>query len=191
MKLIVGLGNPGNEYVHTRHNIGFDVIDELSRRWGITHWKTEFKAEIASTVKFGEKVLLVKPLTYMNASGEAVGAIVDYYKIDKEDIYIICDDLDLPPGKTRIRKKGSAGGHNGIKSLIAYLHTDEFNRFRVGVGHPRDGHTVVEHVLQRPYGEDIQKIEEAKIYTADSIECALAYSVDKAMNQFNPKKEKK
>lgn len=191
MKLIVGLGNPGKEYEHTRHNMGFDVIDELARRWGVHQWKEEQKACVATGVPYGEKVLLVKPLTYMNASGEAVGALARYYKIDIPDIYIICDDLDLPPGKTRIRKKGSAGGHNGIKSLIAHLHTEEFNRFRIGVGHPRDGHTVIEYVLQRPYGEDIEKIEEAKKHTADSIECALRYTVDKAMNDFNPKKEKK
>lgn len=137
----------------------------------------------------GEKVLLVKPLTYMNNSGEAVGAIARYYKVDLDDIYIICDDLDLPPGKTRIRKKGASGGHNGIKSLIAHLGSENFNRFRIGVGHPQDGHTVVEHVLSRPYGEDIQKIEDAKIHTADSIESALKDGVDHAMNVFNPKRK--
>lgn len=104
----------------------------------------------------------MKPLTYMNLSGDAVGAIANYYKIPAEDIYIICDDLDLPAGKTRIRKKGSAGGHNGIKSLIACLHTEEFVRFRIGVGRPKDGHTVIEHVLGRPYGEEIERIEAAK-----------------------------
>ena len=154
MKLVAGLGNPGKEYEHTRHNMGFDVIDELARRWSVNVWKTDMKAEIASVVRFGEKILLVKPLTYMNLSGDAVGAIANYYKIPAEDIYIICDDLDLPAGKTRIRKKGSAGGHNGIKSLIAGLHTEEFVRFRIGVGHPKDGHTVIEHVLGRPYGEE-------------------------------------
>ena len=191
MKLIAGLGNPGEKYEHTRHNMGFDVIDELARRWSMQNWKTEMQAEIASGVKFGEKIWLVKPLTYMNLSGDAVSAIARYYKIDTDDIYIICDDLDLPPGKTRIRKKGSAGGHNGIKSLSACLHTDEFVRFRIGVGHPKDGHTVIEHVLSRPYGEDVALVEAAKKHTADSIECALETTVDRAMNLFNPKKEKK
>lgn len=130
----------------------------------------------------------MKPLTYMNLSGDAVGAIANYYKIPAEDIYIICDDLDLPAGKTRIRKKGSAGGHNGIKSLIAGLHTEEFVRFRIGVGHPKDGHTVIEHVLGRPYGEEIERIEAAKKCTADSVERALETTVDKAMNEFNPKR---
>ena len=188
MKLVAGLGNPGKEYEHTRHNMGFDVIDELARRWAVNVWKTDMKAEIASVVRFGEKILLVKPLTYMNLSGDAVGAIANYYKIPAEDIYIICDDLDLPVGKTGIRKKGSAGGHNGIKSLIAGLHTEEFVRFRIGVGHPKDGHTVIEHVLGRPYGEEIERIEAAKKYTADSVERALETTVDKAMNEFNPKR---
>lgn len=191
MKLIVGLGNPGGEYEHTRHNMGFDVIDELARRWNVTQWKTDLKAKIGMVIFHGEKILLVKPLTYMNSSGEAVGAIANYYKIDISDIYVICDDLDLPPGKIRIRKKGSAGGHNGLKSVIAHLNTEEFQRFRIGVGHPHDGHTVIQHVLQRPYGDEIEKIEEAKKHTANAIECALEYSVDKAMNLFNLKKEKK
>ena len=197
MKIIAGLGNPDKKYEKTRHNIGFDTVDALAekynisitRRWHVTLWKEDMKAEIGQTLVNGEKVLLVKPLTYMNNSGEAVGAIARYYKVDLDDIYIICDDLDLPPGKTRIRKKGASGGHNGIKSLIAHLGSENFNRFRIGVGHPQDGHTVVEHVLNRPYGEDIQKIEDAKIHTADSIESALKDGVDHAMNVFNPKRK--
>lgn len=188
MIIIAGLGNPGAEYEHTRHNIGFDVVDELAKRWGISLWKEDMQAKIVSVTKFGEKVLLVKPLTYMNNSGDAVGAIARYYKVEPDDVYIICDDLDLPPGKTRIRKKGASGGHNGIKSLIAHLGTEEFPRFRIGVGHPKDGHTVIEHVLGRPYGDDVQKIEDAKLYTADSVEYALEAGVDKAMNKFNPKR---
>lgn len=188
MIIIAGLGNPGAEYEHTRHNIGFDVVDELARRWGISLWKEDMNAKIASVTRAGEKVLLVKPLTYMNNSGEAVGAIARYYKVPVENVYIICDDLDLPPGKTRIRMKGASGGHNGIKSLIAHLGTEEFPRFRIGVGHPKDGHTVVQHVLGRPYGDDIAKIEEAKTWTADSVEYALEKGVERAMNQFNPKR---
>lgn len=189
MKILAGLGNPGKEYEHTRHNMGFDVIDILAKRWNVSAWKETMKAETAAVVVNGEKVLLVKPLTYMNNSGEAVGAIANYYKVGLDDIYIICDDLDLPPGKVRIRKKGSAGGHNGIKSLIAHLGSEGFTRFRIGVGHPQDGHTVIDHVLGRPYGDDIAKIEEAKIKTADSIETALESGVDRAMNLFNPKRK--
>ncbi len=190
MKIIAGLGNPGKEYEHSRHNMGFDVIDILADRYKVSVWKSDLKSEIATIIAGGEKVLLVKPQTYMNLSGEAVGAIAKYYKVDLDDIYIVCDDLDLPPGKTRIRKKGSAGGHNGIKSLISHLGSEEFNRFRIGVGHPKDGHTVVDHVLTRPYGDDVALIEEAKIHTADSIEDALKNGVDHAMNAFNPKKKK-
>lgn len=189
MKLIAGLGNPGAEYAHTRHNMGFDVIDELARRWDVSLWKSDMKADIAAVSKNGEKILLVKPQTYMNLSGEAVGPIARYYKIDTDDIFIICDDLDLPPGKTRIRQKGASGGHNGMKSLIAHLGTETFPRFRIGVGHPRDGHTVIEHVLGRPYGEEIPAIEAAKLHTADSVECALSEGVEKAMNKFNPKRK--
>lgn len=189
MKIIAGLGNPGKEYEHTRHNMGFDVIDILAERFHAGIWKQDMKADIAQVMVNGEKTFLVKPLTYMNNSGEAVGAIAKYYKVPLEDIYIICDDLDLPPGKTRIRKKGSAGGHNGIKSLIAHLGSEQFVRFRIGVGHPKDGHTVVEHVLSRPYGEDIALLEEAKKYTADSVEAALKDGVDRAMNLFNPKRK--
>ena len=188
MFLIVGLGNPTKQYEKTRHNIGFDVMDALADKYNISISENKHKALCGKGVIEGMKVVLAKPQTYMNLSGDAVGAIANYYKIPAEDIYIICDDLDLPAGKTRIRKKGSAGGHNGIKSLIAGLHTEEFVRFRIGVGHPKDGHTVIEHVLGRPYGEEIERIEAAKRYTADSVERALETTVDKAMNEFNPKR---
>ena len=188
MKLIAGLGNPGSEYEHTRHNMGFDVLDLLAQRFSVSLWKDSMKAQIATVSKAGEKILLVKPQTYMNGSGEAVGEIARYYKIDTSDIWIVCDDLDLPPGHIRIRKKGSAGGHNGLKSVISHLGTEEFLRFRIGVGHPKDGNTVIEHVLQRPYGDDIEVIETAKKMTAEAVETALSDGVDKAMNRWNTKR---
>ncbi len=188
MKLIAGLGNPGAEYAHTRHNMGFDVLDLLASSFCVTMWKDAMKAQIATVTKDGEKILLVKPQTYMNASGEAVGEIARYYKIDAPDIWIVCDDLDLPPGHIRIRKKGSAGGHNGLKSIISHLGTEDFLRFRIGVGHPKDGHTVIEHVLQRPYGDDIEALETAKKSTAKAVEDALAVGIDKAMNRWNTKR---
>ena len=190
--LIAGLGNPGSKYEGTRHNMGFMTADVLAERWTVNFADHKGLAMLGKSVMNLDgrtvKFFLAKPLTYMNLSGDAVGAIANYYKIPAEDIYIICDDLDLPAGKTRIRKKGSAGGHNGIKSLIAGLHTEEFVRFRIGVGHPKDGHTVIEHVLGRPYGEEIERIEAARKYTADSVERALETTVDKAMNEFNPKR---
>ena len=185
--LIVGLGNIGDEYRGTRHNVGFMILDAFAKASNIS-FTTERYGDVAHMRLKNKQLVLLKPSTYMNLSGDAVGAIANYYKIPAEDIYIICDDLDLLAGKTRIRKKGSAGGHNGIKSLIVGLHTEEFVRFRIGVGHPKDGHTVIEHVLGRPYGEEIERIEAAKKYTADSVERALETTVDKAMNEFNPKR---
>ncbi|AOH38900.1 aminoacyl-tRNA hydrolase [Dialister pneumosintes] len=187
MKLIVGLGNPGKEYVATRHNVGFDVIDELATRWKISAWKKDFSAEIAMITINEEKVCLMKPLTYMNKSGDAINTAVRFYKICADDIWVICDDLDLPVGKIRIRKKGSAGGHNGLKSIISHMGQD-FPRFRIGVGHPKDGHTVIEHVLGRPYGADIVAVNKAIKYTADAVIGALDKGIDKAMNAFNPKR---
>ena len=191
MYIIAGLGNPGKEYENTRHNIGFDVIDRLAEEENIAVMESKHKALIGKGYVAGQKVILAKPQTFMNLSGESLRAACDFFKVDPEEgLIVIYDDISLEPGQLRIRLKGSAGGHNGIKSLIACLGSEAFNRFRIGVGHPKDGHTVIEHVLQRPYGEDIELIEAAKIHTADSIEDALAHGVDHAMNAFNPKKKK-
>lgn len=190
MKLIVGLGNPGKEYEKTRHNIGFDVLELFSHRNKLSLWKNFMNSEISTVMNNGEKIIFAKPQTYMNNSGESIVDIAKYYKIEPEDIWVICDDLDLPVGKVRIRKKGSAGGHNGLKSIMAHLQSENFCRFRVGIGHPKNGHTVIEHVLGRPYGEDIKKIEEAEEKVAKSIEFALKENIDKAMNYFNDKKNK-
>lgn len=188
MKLIVGLGNPGKEYEHSRHNIGFDVVDLLAQNKRISIWKFFMNAEVATITQDGEKIMFAKPQTYMNNSGISVAEIANYYKIMPNDIWVICDDLDLVAGKIRIRKKGSAGGHNGLKSIIQHLKSEDFCRFKVGIGHPRDGHTVVEHVLGRPYGNEIEEINHAKIEIAKSIELALTDGIDKAMNKFNSKK---
>lgn len=188
MKLIVGLGNPGKEYENSRHNIGFDVLDLVAEKRKISIWKSFMNSEIATITENGEKIIFAKPQTYMNNSGESVGEISKYYKIPPEDIWVICDDLDMSTGKIRIRKKGSAGGHNGLKSIILHLKSENFIRFKVGIGHPRNGHTVVEHVLGKPYGEEIKMIETAKKQIADSIEFALKQGIDKSMNYFNSKK---
>lgn len=188
MKLIVGLGNPGTEYEHTRHNIGFDVVDILASRHDVTAWRDAMKSHMASFTSGGDKILLVKPMTYMNASGEAAGEIAHYYKIIPQHIFVICDDLDLPPGKVRIRLQGAAGGHNGLRSLIAHLGTEHFNRFRIGIGHPAGNRTVVDHVLSRPSGEEAVLISHAENKTADALESALENGMDKAMNQFNSRR---
>ena len=132
MKLIVGLGNPGPTYDRTRHNIGFEVIDELANRFNAPLTQTKWKGLYSMSFQNGEKVFLLKPLTYMNLSGESIRPLMDYYDIDIEDLLILYDDLDLPVGKIRLRQKGSAGGHNGVKSTIAHLGTQQFNRIQIG-----------------------------------------------------------
>src|SRR3954453_13317332 len=149
MKLIVGLGNPGKQYDQTRHNIGFTVIDELAKRFHIDLDQTKFKGLYGSTIINGEKIFLLKPLTYMNLSGESIGPFMDYFQIDLDDLLVIYDDLDLPVGKIRLRQKGSAGGHNGIKSAIAHLGTQQFNRIRMGIGRPSVPMSISDYVLGR------------------------------------------
>jgi len=133
MKMIVGLGNPGKTYEKTRHNTGFLVLDEIAKQCGVSSFQMKFKAQIANVVLNNENVILVKPQTFMNLSGESVGEIARFYQISSAEIIVIYDDLDLPVGKVRLREKGSAGGHNGMKSIIQHLHTQEFPRIRVGI----------------------------------------------------------
>ena len=161
MKLIVGLGNPGKQYDQTRHNIGFIVIDELVHRFQIALDQTKFKGIYGSTIINGEKIFLLKPLTYMNLSGESIGAFMDYFQMDLEDLLVIYDDLDLPVGKIRLRQKGSAGGHNGIKSAIAHLGTQQFNRIRVGINRPSNGMAIADYVLGRFAKDEQEMIKEA------------------------------
>lgn len=191
MKLIVGLGNIGKEYEGTRHNIGFMVADELAKRWGITTWKNE-RSAMCAEYRIPEKVFLIKPTTYMNLSGEAVGAFANFYNIDPEDIAVIQDDLDLPCGKLRIRRKGSAGGHNGIKSIQQHLGTGDFPRFKIGIGHPeRNASAVIGHVLHSFGKEEQPLIEEAVKQMADAVELWLKGDMDAVMQEYNTKKEKK
>ncbi|MGT2951038.1 aminoacyl-tRNA hydrolase [Streptococcus cuniculi] len=159
-KLIVGLGNPGDRYEHTKHNVGFMFIDRIAKKANLSfnHDKI-FQADIASTFIDGEKVYLVKPTTFMNESGKAVHALLTYYGLDKEDLVVIYDDLDMTVGKVRFRQKGSAGGHNGIKSIIKYLGSQEFDRIKIGIGRPKNGMTVVQHVLSHFETDDHIQIE--------------------------------
>lgn len=147
MKMIIGLGNPGKQYEMTRHNVGFHVIDELAKQMDAPAMQLKFNGAYTIIHRPEGKVMLVKPLTYMNLSGECVAPLMDYYDIHPEEIVVIYDDLDLAPGKLRLRQKGSAGGHNGMKSLIAHLGTDTFNRIRIGVGRPTGGMKVSDYVL--------------------------------------------
>ena len=193
MKIIAGLGNIGKEYDKTRHNIGFMVADELARRWNLEgSWRTDRNALFVE-YRAPEKVFLLKPTTYMNLSGNAVGPWAHFYNIAPEDVAVVHDDMDLPLGTIRIRKNGSSGGHNGIKSIISCLGTDGFPRFRLGIGHPaREQEAVISHVLQRFAGDDRQLIDEAVKKMADALELWLQEGGDlaKVMQQFNTKPAK-
>lgn len=185
VKLIIGLGNPGKPYEHTRHNIGFDVIDELANKWNAPLNQLKFNGMYASVHRPEGKVILLKPLTYMNLSGESVRPLMDYFDIDVEDIIVIYDDLDLETGKLRLRGKGSAGGHNGIKSLIQHLGTQEFNRIRVGVNRPPAGMQVADYVLSKFSKDDQVVVNEAISKSCDAVEMALSKPFLEVMNHFN------
>ncbi|MBP3039320.1 aminoacyl-tRNA hydrolase [Bacillaceae bacterium Marseille-Q3522] len=184
MKLIVGLGNPGKQYENTRHNIGFTVIDALSKRFQINLDHSKWKGLFGIGYVDGERVFLLKPLTYMNLSGESICPLMDYYKISLDDIIVLYDDLDLPHGKIRLRQKGSAGGHNGVKSIIAHLGSQNFNRIRIGIGRPVNG-TVIDYVLGR-FTKDEQKLLESAVdQCEDACEKALKVPFIQVMNEFN------
>ena len=185
MYIIAGLGNPGEKYDNTRHNAGFLTIDALASKYNIDVREKAHKALIGKGVIEGQKVILAKPQTYMNVSGESIRALVDYYKIVQEELIIIFDDISLEPGQLRIRKKGSAGGHNGIKSIIAHLGTQEFPRIKVGVGDKPPRMDLADYVLSRFSKEDREKMEQAFKDAAEAVEVMIAEGPDAAMNQFN------
>lgn len=186
MYAIVGLGNPTKEYENTRHNVGFMCIDTLAEAHDIRIIEHKHKALVGKGYIDGQKVILVKPLTYMNNSGESVREVMDFYKLDPEsELLIIYDDIDLDVGKLRIRPKGSAGGHNGIKSIIQHAGTQNFSRIRVGVGAKPEGGDLVNHVLGHFAGDDKKAIEEARKTVAEAARVIITDGVDKAMNKFN------
>lgn len=183
MYLIVGLGNPGDKYEHTRHNTGFDVLDLIASKYNIELNRTKFKGIYGIGTISNEKVMLLKPTTFMNLSGESVKEAADFYKIPKENIIIIYDDISLDVGRLRIRKTGSAGGHNGIKNIILNMSTDVFLRIKVGVGSPKGD--LVSHVLGRITGDDRIKLENAFNAACDAAKCLIDNGVTEAMNKFN------
>ena len=190
MYLVVGLGNPGKQYEATRHNMGFDTIDVLVERHKIPQGGVKFNAMYGSGFIGGEKVIFMKPLSFMNLSGGPVQEMAAYFKIDPEsELIIIQDDIDLEPGQLRIRKKGSAGGHNGIKHIIQQLGTQTFVRIKVGVGAKPKGWDLADHVLGRCGSNERKLVEEAQERACKAVEMILANSVDAAMNQFNKKME--
>ncbi|MCQ2549660.1 MAG: aminoacyl-tRNA hydrolase [Lachnospiraceae bacterium] len=191
MFIIVGLGNPTKEYEHTRHNVGFDAIDCLADKYGIRIGENKHKALIGKGIIEGVKVILVKPQTYMNLSGESLREIVDYYKIDPEDeVIVVYDDISLDVGQLRIRKKGSAGGHNGIKNIILHLGTDVFKRIKVGVGEKPKEIDLVNYVLGHFSKGDRTTLEGSFEDIAKAIVLMLQDDVDAAMNLYNTKKKK-
>ena len=186
MLVVVGLGNPDKKYDKTRHNVGFDVIDELASGLGVDVKTKRHKALCGIGNMAGEKVILVKPQTYMNNSGESVRAVMDFYKLDPStELIVISDDINLDVGRIRIRKKGSAGGHNGLKSIISHLGTDEFPRVRVGVGINGGGSDLINHVLGKFSKSERTVVDEAVEKSAEAIECIARKGTDAAMNMYN------
>ena len=188
MYIIAGLGNPTMQYEGTRHNAGFDVIDALADKYNISVDGRKNRAYIGKGIIEGQKVLLVKPQTYMNLSGESIGGLVDYFKIDEEqDLIVIYDNISLSPGQIRIRKKGSAGGHNGIKNIIAHLGTQVFPRIKVGVGEKPKKYDLADYVLSHFTKAEREEMEEGYQKAIQAVEKILAGEMEAAMNEFNRK----
>jgi len=195
LKLIVGLGNPGSEYRETRHNVGFMVADALVDRWRVRdQWREKFEALLiktavhdarASMVAGGDQVVIVKPLTFMNLSGQAVAAIAGFYKIEPADVFVVTDDVALPLGRLRARREGGAGGHNGLKSIIQSLATQAFPRMRVGVGRGDNRRDLADHVLGRFDADERDTVSAAVLRAADATEMFLSEGIERVMNAFN------
>lgn len=186
MKLIVGLGNPGQEYRDTRHNVGFMVADALVDRWRVSdRWREKFEALQIKTSLGDEPVIITKPLTFMNLSGQAVTALAGFYKIEPADVFIVTDDVALPLGKLRARREGGAGGHNGLKSIIQHLGTQAFPRMRVGVGRGANGRDLADHVLGRFEAAERDTVSAAVLRAADATEMFLSDGIERVMNAFN------
>lgn len=184
MKLIVGLGNPGPEYQGTRHNVGFVAIGFLSQRYHIAVRSRRSQALVGEGFIGSEKVILARPMTFMNLSGQAVSGLMRHYRLTPADVIILCDDVNLPLGRLRIRASGSAGGHNGLKSIIHSLGSDAFPRVRIGIGSPR--HEMIDHVLGKFHRSEREAVEDATTRAADAAETIVQSGIDTAMNQFNP-----
>ncbi|PTM54820.1 aminoacyl-tRNA hydrolase [Desmospora activa] len=187
MKVIVGLGNPGIRYALTRHNIGFWVVDRLSDRWGIPVEKEKWRGLAGEGHVRGQKVILLKPETYMNRSGEAVSQALAWLKCEIDDLVVVYDDLDLPPGQIRLRMKGSSGGHRGVQSLIEHLGTSDFKRIKIGIGHPQGRMSVPDYVLARFAREEEEPVLESVQRTADAVDCYLDTPFPQVMNRYNGK----
>ena len=186
MFVIAGLGNPMSKYKGTRHNVGFDVIDMLADRYHIRVKDKKFQALCGSGVIEGQKALLVKPQTFMNLSGESIGAVINFYKLEaKSELIVVYDDVSLEPGRLRIRKKGSAVGHNGVKNIISHLKTEEFQRVKIGVGQKPEGWDLADYVLRCPPRKERILLEEAFDNACEAISLMVQGKTEQAMNRFN------
>lgn len=185
MYLIVGLGNPENEYANTRHNMGFDTINEIAKRNNITITKSKFKGLYETAIIQGKKVILLKPQTYMNLSGESIKEICEFYNIEPKDIIVIYDDIDIGKGKIKLRKKGGPGSHNGMKSVVQELGTTEFPRVRVGIGQPEFKNDMINYVIGKVPEEEQQILAEGVKKASEAVEEIIKNGIDIAMNKFN------
>ncbi len=186
MYVIAGLGNPTSKYKGTRHNVGFDMIDMLAKKYNIRVKDKKHKALCGSGMIEGQKVLLIKPQTFMNLSGESIGTVLNFYKLEPEtELIVIYDDVSLEPGRLRIRKKGSAGGHNGMKSVINHVGPQEFMRVKIGVGEKPEGWDLADYVLRCPPRKERIMLEDAFEKACDAVALMVQGETDRAMNQFN------
>jgi PTH1 family peptidyl-tRNA hydrolase len=190
MKLVVGLGNPGKKYDGTRHNVGFAVVDELARGPGVGGFQSRFDADVAEWFEGGEKVLLMKPQTFMNLSGRAVRQAVDFYQIEHADVLVVCDDMALPLGQLRFRARGTHGGHNGLRDIQNHLGTTEYPRLRIGVDTPGERGEAVDHVLGRFRPSERPAIQDAVAHAVQGVVLWAREGIEKCMNQYNAKKKK-
>ena len=187
MYLIVGLGNPENDYSKTRHNMGFNVINKVSEKYGIEVNKSKFKALVGNGMIEGKKVVLLKPQTFMNLSGESIIEAMNFYKIQENELIVIYDDIDIEPGNIRIRRNGSAGTHNGMRSIVEHIKTENFIRVRVGIGKPKEHIDMISHVIGHIPDEDKKALEEGTDIAKEAVIEIVKNSVDSAMNKFNKK----
>lgn len=185
MYLIVGLGNPEEDYSNTRHNMGFDTINKISKKYGIEVNQKKFKGLIGKGIIEGKKVILLKPQTFMNLSGESIRECIDFYKIDIKNLIIIYDDIDIEPGIIKLRKKGGAGSHNGMKSVVSQLKTTDFCRIRIGIGCPEDKANLIEYVIGAIDEEEVPLLEEGVCKASKALEEILKNGFDIAMNKYN------
>ena len=185
MYLIIGLGNPEEEYSKTRHNMGFNAINKIAKQYKIEVNKNKFQGLYESVMIEGKKAILIKPQTYMNLSGNCVKEFINFYKIEKENIIVIYDDMDIEPGQIKVRKQGGAGGHNGMKSIIQMLGTEAFSRIRIGIGRPKHNGDEINYVIGAIPGEEIPKLDDGAEKAKEAVIEILKNGIDSAMNKFN------